>query len=213
MAEEAAFVVAALGGAGALAAVVAAACLFSHRLREAESTASGHHKVDLNGSQLSSVAPVLPAVAQVPVPDLEAQPTQPEEPQPPPRRPWMPSTGHSTIQPPPPLAPPPERQRGARADAITLAVDADFDDEAAVLRGEFMAAASMLSQEELREFVSDHISNELREIRAMPGEQRSQAFRMLCAEWHPDKCPAIEGLATEVFQRLQAQKTAFLAKK
>jgi len=82
-------------------------------------------------------------------------------------------------------------------------------DEAAVQR-EFIEAASQLSDGELREFVNEHISTELAYIRALPQEQRSQAFRSLCAEWHPDKCPAIAGLATEIFQRLQAQKTRIL---
>uniref|UniRef100_A0A7S1AJS4 J domain-containing protein n=1 Tax=Noctiluca scintillans TaxID=2966 RepID=A0A7S1AJS4_NOCSC len=75
---------------------------------------------------------------------------------------------------------------------------------------EFRSAASQLSPSELREFVHDHIEAEIQSVRAMPVERRGQAFRSLCAEWHPDKCPAIPELATEVFQRLQAQKALLL---
>lgn len=75
---------------------------------------------------------------------------------------------------------------------------------------EFQAAAAQLSESELREFVGDHVSAELAQIRLLPPERRQQAFRCLCAEWHPDKCPAIAGIATEVFQRLQADKAKIL---
>merc|ERR1719359_1538103 len=80
----------------------------------------------------------------------------------------------------------------------------DLDDSA--MQQEFMLAASQLSENELREFVLDHIHLELKSIRALPSEQRGHAFRMLLVEWHPDKCPAITGLATEMFQVLQEQK-------
>merc|ERR1711865_1148606 len=79
----------------------------------------------------------------------------------------------------------------------------ELDDDA--VQREFMGAASQLSESEIRDFVLEHIRTELRGIRALPAEQRSHAFRMLLVEWHPDKCPAIAGLATEVFQLLQEQ--------
>mmetsp|Transcript_89479 Transcript_89479/g.191782 ORF Transcript_89479/g.191782 Transcript_89479/m.191782 type:complete len:189 (+) Transcript_89479:96-662(+) len=97
----------------------------------------------------------------------------------------------------------------AEPDDCFSSVAEGYSEEDTVQR-EFLQAASLLSEDELREFVDDHISSELVAIRAMPSEQRGQAFRSLCAEWHPDKCPAIAGLATEVFQRLQAQKTKIL---
>merc|ERR1711963_132783 len=84
------------------------------------------------------------------------------------------------------------------------------EDEEDSLQRQFLTAASMLSDDELREFVDDHISGELAVIYRLPQEQRAQAFRTLCAEWHPDKCPAIAGLATEVFQRLQVEKSKIL---
>lgn len=78
------------------------------------------------------------------------------------------------------------------------------------LMAEFILAAQLLSEQELREFVEEHVRNQIREIRGLPIEQRPQAFRSLLAEWHPDKCPAIQGLATEMFQRLQSQKSTVL---
>jgi hypothetical protein len=78
------------------------------------------------------------------------------------------------------------------------------------LMAEFVLAAQLLSEQELREFVEEHVRVQIRELRSLPAEQRPQAFRSLLAEWHPDKCPAIAGLATEVFQRLQSQKPALL---
>lgn len=92
---------------------------------------------------------------------------------------------------------------------VSVAAECEYDDEAALQR-DFLRAAAQLSQEELREFVEDHVAGELASIRSMPSEHRAQAFRSLCAEWHPDKCPAIAGLATEIFQRLQSQKSAVL---
>mmetsp|Transcript_108953 Transcript_108953/g.347880 ORF Transcript_108953/g.347880 Transcript_108953/m.347880 type:complete len:310 (-) Transcript_108953:90-1019(-) len=96
---------------------------------------------------------------------------------------------------------------------LEAAAEAKFEDEdpEAVIMREFMKAAQQLSASELREFVEDHVSSELAAIRRKPAEQRAQAFRSLCAEWHPDKCPAIAGLATEVFQRLQSQKSVVLS--
>jgi len=96
---------------------------------------------------------------------------------------------------------------------LEAAAEAEFEDadpEAVIMR-EFMKAAQQLTASELREFVEDHVSNELVAIRRKPVEQRAQAFRSLCAEWHPDKCPAIAVLATEVFQRLQSQKSVVLS--
>eukprot|EP00927_Polykrikos_kofoidii_P029748 TRINITY_DN25669_c0_g1_i1.p1 TRINITY_DN25669_c0_g1~~TRINITY_DN25669_c0_g1_i1.p1 ORF type:complete len:233 (+),score=43.98 TRINITY_DN25669_c0_g1_i1:71-769(+) len=98
----------------------------------------------------------------------------------------------------------------AAATSADETLDAvDYDEEAANQR-EFLAAAQQLSDDELREFVDDHIAMELTSIRALPAEQRAQAFRALCAEWHPDKCPAIAHIATSVFQRLQEQKSKIL---
>jgi len=78
------------------------------------------------------------------------------------------------------------------------------------MQREFLAAAAQLSESELRDFVDEHVKGELASVRALPAELRSQAFKRLCSEWHPDKCPAIQKLATEVFQRLQAQKLSVL---
>lgn len=75
---------------------------------------------------------------------------------------------------------------------------------------EFQEAAAQLSKEELREFVDGHVKCEIAALKAMPLEQRKNAFKMLCAEWHPDKCPAIAELATEVFQTLQCQRSELL---
>jgi len=83
------------------------------------------------------------------------------------------------------------------------------DEEAAAQR-EFIQAALQLSAEELRDFIDDHVRYELALVMRMPPERRAQGFRQLCAEWHPDKCPGITELATEVFQRLQAQKARVL---
>jgi len=94
-------------------------------------------------------------------------------------------------------------------EAEMMTVEGEVDDEAAALR-DFLRAAAQLSEEELREFVEDHVNTEMKEIRKLPPEQRPQAFRALCAEWHPDKCPAIAGLATEIFQRLQCEKSMVL---
>jgi len=94
---------------------------------------------------------------------------------------------------------------------VGYADDDEFEEDPEVaIQREFLKAAEQLSADELREFVEDHVSGELKAIRRLPAEQRSQAFRSLCAEWHPDKCPAIAGLATEIFQRLQTQKSTVL---
>mmetsp|Transcript_1219 Transcript_1219/g.3071 ORF Transcript_1219/g.3071 Transcript_1219/m.3071 type:complete len:192 (+) Transcript_1219:129-704(+) len=98
---------------------------------------------------------------------------------------------------------------GESCNADTPEVHVGAEDDAAIAR-EFLRAASQLSENELRDFVDEHVSNELALIGSLPLEQRQQAFRSLCAEWHPDKCPAIAGIATEVFQRLQAQKSKIL---
>eukprot|EP00747_Dinoflagellata_sp_TGD_P164573 gnl/TRDRNA2_/TRDRNA2_184680_c0_seq1.p1 gnl/TRDRNA2_/TRDRNA2_184680_c0~~gnl/TRDRNA2_/TRDRNA2_184680_c0_seq1.p1 ORF type:complete len:174 (+),score=38.36 gnl/TRDRNA2_/TRDRNA2_184680_c0_seq1:30-551(+) len=91
----------------------------------------------------------------------------------------------------------------ASSDDIAVA---PAQDETSRLQQEFLMAASQLSEKELREWVDEHVSGELEGIRALPADKRAQAFRSLCAEWHPDKCPGIERLATEVFQRLQVEK-------
>lgn len=83
------------------------------------------------------------------------------------------------------------------------------DDEDAAQR-DFLAAASCLSEAELRQFVHDHVKEELASIGALPAAYRPQAFRSLLLDWHPDKCPAIRTLATEVFQQLQSQKAQVL---
>jgi len=70
----------------------------------------------------------------------------------------------------------------------------------------FLEAASKLSDEELRDFVADFISTEIAAINRLPPELRGPAYRSLCIAWHPDKCPAIASIATNVFQHLQAQK-------
>jgi len=80
------------------------------------------------------------------------------------------------------------------------------------MQQEFLAAAQLLSPAELEEFVREHVMNELREIRRLPAlAERSKCFKELCMEWHPDKCPAIERLATSVFQMLQSEKESVLA--
>mmetsp|Transcript_51855 Transcript_51855/g.91103 ORF Transcript_51855/g.91103 Transcript_51855/m.91103 type:complete len:208 (+) Transcript_51855:98-721(+) len=95
----------------------------------------------------------------------------------------------------------------AASDGI-CAVEEETQDH--VMQREFLRAASQLSESELREFLVDHIKTELTRIRGLPKEQRPHAFRMLAAEWHPDKCPAIAGLATEMFQMLQEQKSNYM---
>merc|ERR1712151_483647 len=84
---------------------------------------------------------------------------------------------------------------------------ASLASEEVVVQEEFIAAAKQLSDAELRDFVKDHVENELLRLRALPMEDRESAFRALCAEWHPDRCPAIRDLATEVFQHLQQHKS------
>lgn len=100
----------------------------------------------------------------------------------------------------------------AAAEAEFEYEEEEYDEAymAALLQQEFLDCAAQLSEDELREFVEDHVSGQLSSIKALPPEQRGQAFRSLCAEWHPDKCPAITGLATDIFQRLQAQKSSVL---
>lgn len=104
---------------------------------------------------------------------------------------------------------PPARHGEESADVVDEIVGMGGHEEDALMQ-EFVLAAQLLSEEELREFVEEHVKDQLRQIRGLPKEQRAQAFRSLQAEWHPDKCPAIQGLATEIFQRLQSQKSTVL---
>eukprot|EP00929_Paragymnodinium_shiwhaense_P100736 TRINITY_DN63286_c0_g1_i1.p1 TRINITY_DN63286_c0_g1~~TRINITY_DN63286_c0_g1_i1.p1 ORF type:complete len:229 (+),score=48.15 TRINITY_DN63286_c0_g1_i1:69-755(+) len=85
------------------------------------------------------------------------------------------------------------------------------DAEMEALRREFLTAMEMLTAQELEEFVQKHIAAELSNIRELPHSDRLKCFKDLCMEWHPDKCPAIQGLATEVFQLLQAEKDSILS--
>lgn len=82
--------------------------------------------------------------------------------------------------------------------------------EEATIRREFLRAAAQLSEGEIREFVNEHVACELNAIQRLPSEQRAGAFRLLCADWHPDKCPAIAGIALDIFQQLQEQKSKIL---
>lgn len=75
---------------------------------------------------------------------------------------------------------------------------------------EFCIAAKLLSWAELRKFVQEHVRGQLEELQLLHPQERPKAFRALLAEWHPDKCPAIADLATEIFQQLQKEKTAVL---
>jgi len=92
---------------------------------------------------------------------------------------------------------------------LTAPYATDVDDDK-TLQHEFIAAAQQLSKPELREFVLEHVKGELSKIRLMPTRERALAFRALCLEWHPDKCPAINDIATDVFQYLQTQKSNLL---
>jgi len=84
-------------------------------------------------------------------------------------------------------------------------------DEDALLRQDVFQLASALGEEDLHRFVHSHIAGELDAIRALPHAQRSRAFRALCFQWHPDKCPLRASLATQIFQLLQAQKESLLS--
>merc|ERR1712014_49575 len=87
----------------------------------------------------------------------------------------------------------------------------DLEDQRDHAQRQFMMAASQLSEGELRDFVLEHIRTELVRIHRLPLDERTHAFRLLQAEWHPDKCPTIAGLATEVFQMMQQHKKKVLA--
>lgn len=82
--------------------------------------------------------------------------------------------------------------------------------ESSLFRQTFLGAAAQLSESELRDFVKEHVGNEVARIKTLPQSIRAQEFRALCAEWHPDKCPGIRDIATDVFQNLQAQKQHIL---
>jgi len=51
---------------------------------------------------------------------------------------------------------------------------------------------------------------QLRSLRSEPLEERKRAWRLLCLQWHPDKCGGKEH-ATAMFQHLQGLKDWFLA--
>lgn len=96
-----------------------------------------------------------------------------------------------------------------RHDDVELASLGNNDTEVAIRRG-FVQAASQLSEEDLRVFIHDHVGTEIEAIRKQPKKQRLRHFRMLCFQWHPDKCPGMIGLATEIFQTLQQLKDDIL---
>jgi len=55
------------------------------------------------------------------------------------------------------------------------------------------------------------IKGRLNELRHGSADDRKKLWRQLCLEWHPDKRPYEEELATHVFQWLQQRKVAYLS--
>lgn len=158
----------------------------------------GRPETSLRSAPVSSPPPrvLFPKTADIPPPP------------PPPDLPGSRSPAPPLAEPAPQLNVQPLSSVGS---AATAASRCDGVDDEANAQREFLLAANQLSPAELREFVLEHVNSEIAEVRRLPQEQRVQAFRSLCAEWHPDKCPAIVGLATDIFKHLQAEKAAVLA--